>query len=141
MYAATSWYPGCRSPQFDHRDAEILKERVARLDQRSGPRVGDYVRFPDGTVRRFSYIWDFEDGSDISAQTAGGGSFYLTECGGLSFSGSLYMGIPGKSLTLTNEKQNGDVWFFHHGFAGADCGVHAVVEFRVYETSEKAPEV
>lgn len=139
MYAATSWYPGCRSPQFDHRDAEILKERVARLNTREGARVGDFVRFPDGTVRRFSYIWDFEDGSDLSLQTAGGGSFYLGECG-VSFSGSLYQGIPGKSLTLTNEKRNGDVWFFHHGFAGADCGVSAVVEFRVYETNADVPD-
>jgi hypothetical protein len=138
MYAAESWYPGCRSPQFDQRDAEILKERVAQLNKRSGPRVGDFVRFPDGTVRRFSYIWDFEDGSDISAQTAGGGSFHLGECG-VSFSGTLFSGIPGKSLTLTNEKRNGDVWFFHHGFAGADCGVNAVVEFRVFESNTDPP--
>jgi hypothetical protein len=129
-----------RRPQFDHHDAEILEERVTKLNKRSGPRVGDFVRFPNGTVHRFSYIWDFEDGSDILAQTADDGSFYLTECGGVSFSGSLYRGVPGESLTRTDEKRNGEVWFFHHNSAGAGCGVHAFVEFRVYETSEEAPD-
>ena len=122
-------------------DAEILKERVAKLNARlldksasetsSGPPTAPCGGFRDLGLRGRS--------SDISAQTAVGGSFPPDRVRRRSFSGSLFSGVPGETLMLTNEKRNGDVWFFHHGFAGADCGVHAVVEFRVYTCSKNAP--
>lgn len=115
----------------DERDAAILTQRVALLDEIDGPRVGDFVRYPDWTVRRISHVWDFGDGDDITVQTSNGGSFYLG-AGYVSFSGSLFPGIPGSTLTLTDELAMGAVWFFHHDHHRAHNAVQASVPFRVF---------
>lgn len=120
--------------EFDERDAEILANKVAVLNQYKGIRVGDFVRFTDGVLRRVSQIWRDEDGQPDSIQTSNGGSYYLGT-GYVSMSGSLYSGIKPWTLTLTSETRKGSVWFFHHGLAGANRGVSAEVEFRVYQAS------
>jgi hypothetical protein len=125
-------------PTFDEKDAAIVAERMARLDTCEGPRVGDFVVFPDGETRRISCDWGRD--CEPAIQTSEGGSFYLTEHGA-SFSGSLYTTIPTASLTDTGEKRPGDVWIFHHNFSGAGRGVHASPLFRVYSASVPAPEV
>jgi len=132
-------------PTFDGRDAEIRMDRIILLDAVTKPRQGDYVVFANGITRRISHVWDWsgcegvEPDEDISVQTSTGGSWYLGE-GYCSFSGSLYRGVPGKSLTLTSEKRPGSAWFFHHDFAGAGCGVDVTLDFRVYTCNLDAPE-
>lgn len=125
-------------PQFDERDAEILRERAASL-LANKINVGDFVRFADGVARRVSYIWTDEHGEIFSVQTSGGGSFYLAD-GFVSFSGSLYHGVPFESLTDTGDRHDGDVWFFHHDFPGAGCGVACVAKFRIWTCNTEAPQ-
>lgn len=121
----------------DERDLEILRDRVSQLEEREGPRVGDFVRFSDDAVRRISHVWDWEDGSELLIQTSDGGSYYLGN-GYVSMSGSLFPGIPASTLTLTDETAEGSVWFFHHDYATASNGVTAAVPFRVFTCSMAA---
>lgn len=125
---------------LDPRDNLILADRRASLDAIRTPRVGDFVRFADGTERRISHLWtEMEDwGMEDNAQTSDGGSFYLGH-GYVSFSGSLYGGTPINKLRLANDKKLGSVWFFHHDYARAHNGVDAEIPFRIYTTPEEAP--
>jgi hypothetical protein len=127
-------------PDFDEKDAEILARREALYNARPGPRVGDFVFLPGETEpRRFTHAWD-----DVIQTTSGpgaGGSFHLGEHDSwgagpheayVSFSGSLARGVSRKCLQETNETKRGGVWFFHHGFSGANRGVDASMDFRVF---------
>ena len=122
---------------LDEKDQEILRNRVELLNQQSGPRVGDYVRFAGEVLRRVSHVWDFGQGPE-SIQTSHTGSFYLGE-GFVSFSGGLCRGVAAEALRLTEEKSPGSVWFFHHNWAQAHNGVQATVDFRVFECDLSAP--
>lgn len=120
-------------PTFDEKDEQIRLRNLREFDLRPGPRVGDYVDFSDGVTRRISYVWD--DG----VQTSDGGSWYFG-LGYCSFSGGLYPSIKLGTLSLTKEKREGDVWFFHHDFSQAHNGVYTKVPFRVFKCSEPAGE-
>jgi hypothetical protein len=120
------------TPTIDATDEAIVARRMASIATLTTPRVGDFVRFSDGTERRISYLWP--DG----AQTSDGGSFYLGNYGG-NFSGSLHPTVPLDSLMRTDEVRDGTVWIFHHDQHRAHNGVHFSVPFRVYECSLPAP--
>lgn len=117
-------------PKFDERDADILHERTKRRETRTGPRIGDFIRMLDGRLMRFSHDW----GDDI--QISEGGSFYLSEGGGLSFSGGLEPPILKSTIVDTGEQRDGWVWFFHHGVSGAHRGVRCALPCRVYRQIE-----
>lgn len=121
-------------PQFDELDAQILQARIAEWQRVEGPRVGDFVKLRDGSLRRFTHDW----GADIQT-TCGdshpcaadqryyfGGSF-------MEFSGSLDSAIPKHALHDTGETREGSAWFFHHDHRQAHNGVSVVVPCRVYE--------
>lgn len=127
-----------RHPEFDDKDGEIRAKCLAAFDTVQGPRCGDYIEFSCGTVRRVSYVWDWGDGPE-GVQTSAGGSWFLGE-GYCSFSGSLYRSVKPETLTLTEEKRDGKVWFFHHGYQQADNGVYTAIPFRVFRCSEVAPD-
>lgn len=118
---------------FDSIDQEILDKRIATRDLIARPRTGDFVRFASGEVERLSHDWQ----NAFQTSPIRAGSFYLHDHGGSSFSGSLNPLIPADSLSLTDEKMDGEFWFFHHGRPGADRGVRFTVSCRVYETSAK----
>lgn len=129
------------SPEFDDRDREILAERVAMLNEVEGPREGDFVIFvADDITRRISYIWRDEHGIAFNVQTSDGASYYLGGNGWVSVSGSHYSGVKPETLTPTDQVREGSVWFFHHDAAGADCGVYASMDFRVYTCTQEAPQ-
>lgn len=113
---------------LDERDATILADRMVQLNAVEGFRCGDWVIFADGVTRRISYIWD--DGP----QTSAGGTYFLGH-GYVSMSGGLYPHVPKATLTLTDERRDAWVWFFHHDFATAHNGVDVMAEFRVYTCS------
>jgi hypothetical protein len=124
---------------MDERDQEIYAARVAAFDSHDGPRVGDYVDFPDGVSRLISYVWRDDDGWDGGAvQTSDGGSFYLG-AGYMSFSGSLYRCVPSASLTLTDETREMSAWFFRHDWRTAHNAVDVKVTTRVWKCNVKAP--
>ena len=127
--------------QLDETDQDILRTKTRLLDQNPKPRVGDYIRFADGTERRISHLWTELGGWDMedAAQTSDGGSFYLGD-GYATFSGSLFGGTPLDKLSeLVGEKKLGDVWFFHHNVRRAYNGVDTSIPFRIYISTEEAP--
>lgn len=126
------------SQRFDDGDEEILQERMEGLFKITKPVCGDWVIFADGKERRISYIWDWSDEEDTHVQTSDGGSWYF---GGdyCSFSGSLYVSVPGSTLTDTGTRRDGWCWFFHHDWAQAHNGVDVEVPFRVWRCSLPAP--
>lgn len=122
---------------LDDRDRAIIADRVAEMDERPGPRVGDFVIFADGVTRRISLIWG-EDSEGGHAQSSDDGSFHL-KSGYVDFSGALHGSVHLTTLTRTGETRDGRVWIFHHGVRTAHNAVDADVPFRVYRCTEAAP--
>jgi hypothetical protein len=119
---------------LDERDLQILLERKRLFNQHTTPQVGDFVKFVDGVKRRISHNWG------DAVQTSDGGSFYLG-AGWMSFSGSLYTSIPIDTLTLTDRKEDGSCWFFHHDYSMANNGVYITIPCRVWNCSLVANKV
>ena len=119
-------------PQFDDKDAAIGAARVAAWEQRTGPRVGDFVNMRDSTQRRFTHDWGDCIQTTASGEFAGDASFYFGD-GYMNFSGSLDHAIPKTNLHDTGSKKLGRCWFFHHDFPAAHNGVEIETLCRVYE--------
>lgn len=118
---------------------ELLQRRIEAVASRSGPIVGDFVRFPgEDKPRRFTHDW--KDGGIQTTCANSNGDFYLSVDGFCDYSGSLDPCIPVDKLRDTGETKEGRVWFFSRELAGAHRGVYAFVPFRVYEYA-KATEV
>lgn len=125
---------------LDETNSKIRDERQKLLDEREGVRVGDFVRFVDGVVRRASHVWRRDDRSaeDVQTSEVSQGSYYLGK-GGCSFSGSLFNSVPATSLTRTEETKMGSVWFFRNGWVEAHNGLGTRISFRVFDCSLPAP--
>ena len=145
-------------PTFDAKDEGILAKREELFNQRSGPRVGDYVIFPDEHTGRFSHDW----GESIQTTDGRyGQSFYLGN-GYADFSGGLNPStlrflllsslpidcqqalaactglnpsIPKSALMDTGKPMRGTFWFFHHDMPGAYRGVRFSIACRVFRYS------
>jgi len=115
----------------DAANDRIAAEREARRDECAKPRVGDYVRYPDGHMERISHDW-----GDL-LQTSTGGSWYLSANGGASFSGSLNHGVPADRLNLTEERRPGRFWFFDRDWPRAHSAVYVTIDCRVYAVREE----
>ena len=117
---------------FDEKDAELLKSRIEAWNKREGPRVGDFVIFPDGAFRRFTHDWGDDIQTTITRRIDT--SFHMFKDGYLSFSGSLDPAIPKARLWLQKDMvREGLIWFFHHDIAGESRGVNAKIPCRVYQ--------
>ena len=114
---------------YDKNDM-ILKNRMNTYNQIPGPRVGDWIREPNGRITRATHDW----GDDSIMQHGGGefGQFYLGN-GYISYSGGLNTGIKKASLVKTDEMKPGKVWFFRNNYPTAGNGIDYMVDFRVYE--------
>jgi hypothetical protein len=117
-------------PTFDQTDAKLLAKREVLFNKNQGPRVGDYVIFPDQHVERISHDW-----GDKMQTTGGqfGQNFYLGRQGEASQSGGSNPGIPKAELTNTGKKMSGSMWFFHHDRAGAGRGIEFSIDCRVFQ--------
>lgn len=122
--------------ELDDRDASIKDRIQAGIDRLTGPRVGDFIEFANGTIERVSHVWDgmAEYGGTDGVQTSAGGSWHVSESGA-SFSGGLNSIIAFTTLTDTGETRDGSGWFWHHGMSGANRGVPATFTFRVYRST------
>jgi hypothetical protein len=114
------------------KDVAILADRAAARDRISGPRVGDFIEFAGGGLGRFTHDCGADIQTTVRDGSFGEGSFYLSESGGLSYSGSLDPAVRKRDLAPTGKHRDGAVWFFHDGFMAAHSGVYAVVPCRVY---------
>jgi hypothetical protein len=115
---------------LDPRDAQLLADRITTRNTLDGARVGDFVRMPDDTLRRFTYDWG--DSLQVTLPNAGG-SFYFSRSGHMDFSGGLDHSILRDRLHDTGETMPACAWFFHHDHASAHNGVNVMVPCRVFE--------
>jgi hypothetical protein len=126
-YGGQQWAQKLKA-EHDAVNVLLLEARQARLDAREGVRVGDFILAGE-KVLRVAHDW----GDDVQPTFGNpGGSFYLTDGGGCSFSGSLDSCIPKTSLTLTAERRAGSVWFFSRDYAEAHNGYYTEAFFRVW---------
>jgi hypothetical protein len=130
----------------DDVDLELVAKRQlnrAMLDEHNNsfsPSQGDVVIFPDGQKRRISHVWTDENDKPRSVQTSNGGSFHWSASGYMSFSGSLFTGIPADTLTWdVAEYANVKAWIFHHDLMSAHRSVDATARVRVWRTTVSAP--
>lgn len=122
-------------PTFDHRDQQLRDKATELWNKRPGPRVGDFLEMPDGTLHRFTHDWG--DHIQITSRYyPEHGSFYFADAGYCSYSGGLDPGFPKACLLDTGRCQPGPVWFFHHGCAAAHNAVHTAIPCRVYRLTE-----
>ena len=82
-------------PGFDSKDAELLSQYLKAREQIKGPRVGDFVRCKDGSLKRFTHDWG--ESIQVTSTTQNlDESFHLCESGHVSFSGGLDLPINNK---------------------------------------------
>lgn len=121
--------------KLDNEDLKIQTYRNQQRAKISGPRVGDYIKMLDGSLRRFTHDWG--DGLQTTVgqnhPCNGDESFYLCDNGALSFSGSLDPSIDLSKIADTGKTKIGNCWFFHRDYATAHNGVHAEVDCRIYK--------
>lgn len=118
--------------EFDAIDAEILKERAYERNLLPGPRTGDYVMFPCGTLERLNFTLI----GTVQTAPRAAAAFYLRGGGGVECAGGLNPRIQVESLKLTEKTLRGEFWFFHHDQVGAHRRVNCETECRVYVTSD-----
>jgi hypothetical protein len=106
---------------LEEKNARLLEQKMAMFNARSGVRVGDYVRLPTIDKRqkeytRITHLWT------DTAQTGGGGSYFLSSRGFMDFSGGLDTGVFLKDLELSTETKAGAVWFITELIFWLICG-------------------
>ena len=118
---------------FTFVDVELARQRLDALNKRSGPRVGDFVWFPnEEQPRRFTN--DLNDGSiQTTVRGSRDSSFHIFGDGYCNFSGSLDSAIWLDQCHDTGKKLLGRVWFFSRNLSGAHRGVSVNLPFRLYE--------
>lgn len=125
-------------PEFDARDQAILDARQAAFLAVTRIKVGDFVRFPDGSERRATYVWPDEQGNADGIQTGSVyGSYYLGD-GYMDYSGSLYHCQDARQFERTGEFKQGRAWFFHHDYHRAFGGIDVLVNCPVWICREEA---
>ena len=128
-----------RNQEDAEYDFELLARSIHRLNDRKGPRVGDFVIMPDKSVRRFTYDWSEANGTiQTTDPKINDASFYFSTQGFCDYSGALDDPIPVSQLEDTLENRLGRVWFFSRDYPKAHNGVYAQVAFRVYRYHPKS---
>ena len=120
--------------EADDRDRAAVASIMASLDEDTRPRVGDFIRFADGTMQRIAILERCGQAERwVLLQPARSGSWHLGQYGA-SYSGGPADSIPpGTVLTDSGEKRAGMVWVFHHGLRSAGRGVDLTASWRVYD--------
>lgn len=128
------FYSPASAEKHSERDYDILNSRIRKLNQREGPRVGDFVIMTDCAVLRFTYELPHEPRliQTTTRSTNGNTSFYINRSGFCDYSGSLGSALPIETLEETPETRFGRVWFFSDDYAREHNTVHAMISFRVY---------
>jgi hypothetical protein len=126
VYTVFSEYRVTGKPETDFA---IMEKKVAKFNERQGARVGDFVRFADGSLHQFTHDWD-----KYGLQTAKAhcGSYFLGD-GYVSYSGGLDPTIKRETFRQTEETMLGWVWIFSGDYQRAHNSVKFQIEFRVFE--------
>lgn len=116
---------------------QLIAECLAEYAQIPGPRVGDFVIFPDGHEERCAH--DMSRFDIDMMQTYPGGSFALGR-GFVSHSGALNPGIPKSHLWPQRlEYRLGSCWIADRDYLTAGCAVDIRIPWRVFRYDPEHP--
>ena len=121
------------------RAKEFLSPPTTKALGHRGPKIGDWVRFTGGEMRRISHVWDcYDDPKDWEIQTSKSGSNHLFGPS-MDHSGGLDYPVKFGTFKWTGELRMGTCWFFDGGHARAYAAIQAEIPCPVWECSEVAP--
>lgn len=107
------------------KDLDLFESFVIDRVRTSGPKLGDWVKLPDGTYERLA--------NDRQTAPVGKGSFYIGAEGMVSYSGGFsYATLTKSTLRHTGEYKYGPVWTFSSNQVKAGNRVDAEVLLPVY---------
>jgi hypothetical protein len=118
--------------EADPIDAVIVAEITRAWNRRTGPRVGDYVKMLDGSLKRFTHDW-YDAGIQTTSSIGGDQSFHIGIDGRASYSGGLDPIVSKARLRFTGEAADAPFWFWHHGRAKAHNGVNVMIDANIYQ--------
>ena len=136
---ALSWpcvtLAGAMLDALDDEDQALFARYVAAFNKQQGPRVGDFVQFRRGVVKRLNEF-SGRGTPDACVQVSDQSEYHLGDGYVRSF-GDSRRTVPVAALVETDRTAFGRVWISHHGVAG---GVDAPVWFRVFTCDREAPQ-
>lgn len=111
--------------------------------QRLGPRIGDYIHFADGSLRRIGCTTEAggraQDRGDVLLWTCPPGQRLHLKPGGMAVGDYLLPPITTATLTLAPRTRPGPVWIWRHGQPGLGRRVTAAIACRVYRCTLPPP--
>jgi hypothetical protein len=119
-------------------ESKIIKNfqiAIARQEARDSITTisqGDIIVLPDGQKVFVSHAH-----SD-TVQTTGGGSFYISKGGQMSYSGGLDSGLKISDLIKSEDKGICSCWFFEGDWSRAHSAVYANISVTVWKVKEGA---
>lgn len=114
-----------------NKDFELIHKFLGLYEQRSGPRVGDFLQVAPDRYTRFSHAW----GTVLYAGSVFD-SYYLGK-GYITYSGSCGRVYEKKQVTLTGQSMEGRIWTFSNNWQGAGRGIHLTVPLRVFKLVQR----
>jgi len=117
---------------MNKKTPKIIEEREEMRKNLTGLLVGDYVKYPDETYKRFTHDWGCDFGIQVTRHFGNVGGFYLCRSGYASYSGGLDSSIPYSKLKLTEEKKEGTFWLFKDDLHIANNGVEFMLDCKVW---------
>ena len=110
-----------------NKDFDFIHEFLGLYEQRSGPRVGDFLQVMPDRYTRLTHVWGavLYTGSLVD-------SYYLGK-GYITYSGSCGRGYEKKQVMPTTQTMEGRIWTFSNHWQGAGRGIHLTVPLRVFK--------
>ena len=114
------------------RDLRVAQRAQDQRLTRDLPMLGDYVRFPDTSVRRLSV--EYGDGVAWQcSQKEHSVGFYLHEDGTSPITAGSHSHFTFSHLTKTDELKTAAVWMFSNGEVGPGRATYLAIAVRVWD--------
>ena len=121
--------------ELDDIDTQIVAMREEWFNQQPGPRVGDFVKFSDEHLERFSH----DVGDSLQTTALGFWPAWHLAAGHITFTGGLCKRVLLKTeLVDTGETKPGSFWVFHHDHYHNGKTVEFEIDCRVYRCKDPA---
>lgn len=114
------------------KNVALINERIKTRANRKEILNGDIIRFADGREERVTHIWGTDNDSMIQAG-GGSGSYYMSNTGSGSYSGSLNEGTKYGKLQLSDETKPCMFWMFSKDWAGGGRGIYFYCPVKVWQ--------
>jgi len=118
------------------KNAEILAARIAVYDKIDGPRIGDYMEFPDGKTFRIAHDWGDAASLQVAAAIPGASISAWDRC---PTAADLRRPSSRHGLRLQSVIARGASGSSVRTLPGPGRGVHFQAQFRVFSRKSLKP--